>query len=63
VNEIAFGLVQATNGSGRKNRHAVALGKMGGKKGGIARRDALSPEQRSEIAARAARARWTKKAR
>ncbi len=37
---------------------AVALGRRGGLKGGRARADKLTPEQRSEIARRAARARW-----
>jgi hypothetical protein len=41
-----------------KNRAAVALGKKGGKKGGAARAAALTPEQRSEIAKKAAAARW-----
>jgi hypothetical protein len=44
-----------------KNPAAVALGKLGGKKGGIARRDKLSAERRKEIAEQAARARWAKK--
>lgn len=39
---------------------AVVMGRKGGKKGGKARRDALTPEQRSEIARRAAKARWDK---
>jgi hypothetical protein len=43
-----------------KNPHAVALGKLGGKKGGKARADKLTPEQRKEIAKIAARARWKK---
>ena len=38
---------------------AVLLGRRGGLKGGIARRDALTKEQRSDIARRAARARWS----
>jgi hypothetical protein len=42
----------------KKNPAAVALGKLGGKKGGLARRDKLSPERRKEIAEKAARARW-----
>jgi hypothetical protein len=42
----------------QKNPAAVALGKLGGKKGGPARRDKLSPERRKEIAEKAARARW-----
>jgi hypothetical protein len=45
-----------------KNPHAVALGRLGGLKGGKARTEKLTPEQRSEIAKRAARVRWGKKA-
>ncbi len=41
-----------------KNPHAVALGKLGGLKGGKARFDKLTPQQRREIAQRAAQARW-----
>lgn len=33
-----------------KNEHAVALGRLGGKKGGTARARELSPERRSAIA-------------
>ncbi|MBM4275338.1 MAG: hypothetical protein FJ134_12885 [Deltaproteobacteria bacterium] len=44
-----------------KNPHAVALGRLGGKKGGKARAAKLSPEERKEIARKAARARWEKK--
>jgi hypothetical protein len=44
-----------------KNPHAVALGKLGGLKGGAARAAALSPKKRSQIAAKAAKARWGKK--
>ena len=44
-----------------KNPHAVALGKLGGKKGGKARAAKLTPEQRSEIARKAAQARWKSK--
>ena len=43
-----------------KNPHAVALGRMGGKKGGKARAESLSPERRSEIARAAADARWSR---
>ena len=42
----------------RKNPAAVALGKLGGEKGGRARANRLSAEQRSAIARRAAEARW-----
>lgn len=41
-----------------KNPAAVALGRLGGLKGGKARKDSLSPEKRSEIAKKAAAARW-----
>lgn len=41
-----------------KNPHAVALGRLGGLKGGKARFEKLTPEQRKEIARKAARARW-----
>ncbi len=41
-----------------KNRAAVALGRRGGKKGGPARAEALTPERRREIAIQAARKRW-----
>jgi len=41
-----------------KNPAAVALGKLGGKKGGPARAAALTATRRSEIAKAAAKARW-----
>jgi hypothetical protein len=44
-----------------KNPAAVALGRLGGLKGGAARAAALSPRKRSQIAARAAQARWGKR--
>jgi len=43
-----------------KNPAAVALGKLGGAKGGKARARALSPERRIEIARKAAETRWKK---
>jgi len=43
-----------------KNPHAVALGRLGGLKGGAARAAALSPRKRSQIAAKAAAKRWSK---
>ena len=42
-----------------KNRAAVELGRRGGLKGGKARAQKLSPEQRREIARKAAAARWS----
>lgn len=47
--------------SDKKNPHAVALGRLGGLKGGKARAQKLTPEQRREIARKAAKARWSKK--
>jgi hypothetical protein len=44
-----------------KNPAAVALGRLGGLKGGMARAAALGPKKRSQIAAKAAKARWSKK--
>jgi hypothetical protein len=46
--------------SSKKNPAAVALGRLGGLKGGKARAQKLSGDERSEIAARAAAARWSK---
>jgi hypothetical protein len=44
-----------------KNPAAVALGRLGGLKGGVERAKSLTPKQRSEIARKAATARWEKK--
>jgi hypothetical protein len=41
-----------------KNPCAVALGRLGGLKGGHARAAALTPQRRREIARRAAQSRW-----
>lgn len=46
-----------------KNPAAVALGKLGGPKGGAARAKALSEHKRQQIARKAAMARWGRKAR
>jgi hypothetical protein len=43
-----------------KNAAAVALGRLGGLKGGKARAASLSKKDRSEIAKKAAAARWKK---
>ena len=42
----------------RKNPHAVALSRLGARKGGLARAAKLSPQERREIARKAAEARW-----
>lgn len=41
-----------------KNPNAVALGRLGGRKGGKARAQKLSARRRRSIAKKAARARW-----
>jgi hypothetical protein len=43
-----------------KNPAAVALGRLGGLKGGKARAKKLSPERRKEIAKKAIESRWAK---
>jgi hypothetical protein len=45
--------------SKEKDPSAVALGRRGGVKGGLARAAKLSPERRKEIASQAAQARWS----
>jgi hypothetical protein len=44
-----------------KNPHAVALGRLGGLRGGKARAAVLTSAKRSEIARAAARSRWKKR--
>lgn len=44
----------------QKNAAAVALGRLGGLKGGKARAEKLSKKRRSDIAKKAANARWKK---
>lgn len=44
-----------------KNPAAVALGKLGGVKGGKARAAKMTPEERAQSARKAAEARWGKK--
>ena len=50
------------NQVGEKNAAAVALGRLGGLKGGKARAKRLTAPARKRIAKRAAAARWKKKA-
>ena len=66
INELAKSIVdsateentQYTPSIEKKNQAAVELGRLGGLKGGKARAKKLTPEQRSEIARKAARKRW-----
>jgi hypothetical protein len=51
---------EATMPDGR-NPAAVALGRLGGLKGGKARANGMTKKARSEAAKRAAKARWNKK--
>ena len=68
TNELAASIVAETTGEDAppqgvddgKNPAAVALGRLGGKKGGPARAKKLSKKRRSEIARKAAKARWSK---
>jgi hypothetical protein len=66
-NELAKQLVDEATGESPKfdpdagkDPNAVALGRKGGLKGGKARAASLTPEQRSELARRAAQSRWNK---
>lgn len=52
--------VEDTPSPGEKDPAAVALGRLGGKKGGPARAKKLSKKRRSEIARKAAEKRWSK---
>lgn len=64
VNQIAAGILAAVTKEAEKqpgkNPAAVALGRLGGLKGGRARASQLSATRRSQIAKKAAQTRWTK---
>lgn len=65
VNALASAIVSEATGDEApqddgKNPAAVALGRLGGLKGGKARAKKLSAKRRSEIAKKAAAARWAK---
>lgn len=57
LNQLAAALVAKATAEG-KNPAAVLLGRMGGLKGGKARAKSLTRQERSDIASKAARARW-----
>lgn len=59
----AIGTKPATESPRQKNPAAVALGRLGGKKGGPARAASLSSRKRREIAKKAAAVRWKDKKR
>ncbi len=65
-NQIVFNIVQKATfqeeptSKPAKNPYAVALGRLGGLKGGKARAASLSAKKRRSIAKKAARSRWKK---
>lgn len=68
ANTLAFEIVQEATGQApgpeksdepAKNPAAVALGRLGGLKGGKARAAKMTPKERSDAARKAARARWS----
>lgn len=56
--DIVTGEAKQENINGDKNPNAVELGRLGGLKGGKARADKLTAEERKKIAAKAAKKRW-----
>lgn len=65
ANQLAKSVVDLATGDAEeeapnkgKDPAAVALGRKGGLKGGKARAESLTPERRSDIAKKAAEARW-----
>jgi hypothetical protein len=68
TNQLAHFIIAAATGEAElpekqddgKNPAAVALGRLGGQKGGKARAKSLTAEQRKEIAQNAAKSRWKK---
>lgn len=68
ANQLAKSIVDLATGQttepvieDTRNPAAVALGRLGGLKGGIARAKSLSKSKRSKIAQNAAKARWKNK--
>ena len=68
ANQLAKSIVDLTTGDADepktdngKDPAAVALGRKGGLKGGKARAESMTDEQRSEAARNAAKARWSQK--
>lgn len=67
TNQLAKSIVDISTGDAAdrdpdvgKNPAAVALGRLGGIKGGKARAESLTKKQRSQSAKKAAKARWSK---
>jgi hypothetical protein len=71
INQIAFQIVRESTGQVAPRPEeppdpirdaAAALGRLGGLKGGKARSEKMTPEQRKESARKAAEARWKRPA-
>ena len=58
--DIATGETTDNNPDEGKNPAAVALGRLGGQKGGKARAKSLTAEKRTEISKKASDKRWQK---
>lgn len=58
LNQMAYRVVQHATEPQEPETPAQRTGREGGLKGGKARADKLTPEERSEIARKAAQARW-----
>lgn len=61
VVDIATGEIEEPVLDAAKNPAAVALGRKGGLKGGKARAAAMTADERTALAKRAASARWSKR--
>lgn len=59
--DMAVGAIAKTGPHDGKNPAAVALGRLGGLKGGKARAESLTAEQKREIGRKGAEKRWGKK--
>jgi hypothetical protein len=62
LNQMAYRVVQQTTEPKAPKTAAQRSGRAGGLKGGKTRAAKLSPERRSEIARKAAQARWARTA-
>jgi hypothetical protein len=62
INETAYAVLLRATGEIAATPETVKAisGRKGGLKGGTARANGMTPEQRSAIAKKAAKARWTK---
>ncbi len=58
IADLATGEIEQPKTDDGKNAAAVALGRMGGLKGGKARAESMTAKRRAEIAKKAAASRW-----